>query len=125
MTLPMTRVILYVHDVALLKSFYQKYFDLPIVEEIDGEWVVFKAGEIELALHLAGEAYQKKPAAPARRRTNTKFVFLIGTGIAEHHDQLAADGVVVQPMKRYDGFAYQMYDGVDPEGNVFQVMQFD
>ena len=28
-------------------------------------------------------------------------------------------------LKRYAGFPYEMYDGYDPEGNVFQVMQFD
>ncbi|MBP0713537.1 VOC family protein [Burkholderia sola] len=124
MTLAITRVILYVHDVALLKSFYQRYFNLPVIEEIDGEWVVFKAGAVELALHLAGEAYQKR-ATPNRRGTNAKFVFSIAAGIAEHREQLAGDGVAVQEMKRYEGFAYQMYDGLDPEGNVFQVMQLD
>ena len=32
MPLPMTRIILYVHDVALLKAFYQRHFALPVVE---------------------------------------------------------------------------------------------
>ncbi|OXC79628.1 hypothetical protein BSU04_05945 [Caballeronia sordidicola] len=27
--------------------------------------------------------------------------------------------------KRYDGFAYTMCDGQDPEGNVFQLSQSD
>ena len=42
-----------------------------------------------------------------------------------HRDRLAGSGVTVRDLKRYDGFAYTMYDGIDPEGNVFQVMQAD
>ncbi|MBA5828156.1 VOC family protein, partial [Escherichia coli] len=57
MPLPMTRIILYVHNVTLLKTFYQRYFELPVIEEIDGEWAVLDAGAIELALHLAGPAF--------------------------------------------------------------------
>ena len=59
MPLPMTRIILYVQDVTLLKAFYQRHFDLPVIEEIDGEWAVLDAGAIELALHLAGPAFRQ------------------------------------------------------------------
>jgi predicted enzyme related to lactoylglutathione lyase len=40
MSVSMTRLILYVRDVALLKSFYQTHFGLPLTEEIQDEWVV-------------------------------------------------------------------------------------
>ena len=50
MPLSMSRLILYVRDVARLKSFYQTHFDLAVVEEIENEWVVFNAGGVELAL---------------------------------------------------------------------------
>ncbi|HGL6714621.1 VOC family protein [Burkholderia contaminans] len=123
MPLPMTRIILYVQDVASLKTFYQQYFDLPVVEEIENEWVVLGTGTIELALHLAGPAFRH---AEARAETShVKFVFSIGHDIGPHRDRLAGSGVTVRDLKRYDGFAYTMYDGIDPEGNVFQVMQAD
>ncbi|WGS44657.1 VOC family protein [Burkholderia sp. JSH-S8] len=125
MPIPMTRVMLYVHDVALLKSFYRQYFDLPIVEEIENEWIVLDAGKVELALHLAGPAFRGAASADRPRLTNVKLVFSIASGLDAHRARLAGDGVAVQNLKRYDGFAYQMYDGVDPEGNVFQVMQAD
>ena len=32
----------------MLKAFYQRYFDLPVIEEIENEWVVLGAGAIEL-----------------------------------------------------------------------------
>ncbi|RQZ40800.1 VOC family protein [Burkholderia sp. Bp9090] len=127
MPLPLTRIILYVHDVALLKAFYQRHFELPVIEEIDNEWVVLRAGAVELALHLAGPAF-RHAGTLARSHADTcnvKLVFGIGTDIAAHRDQLAGDGVTVRDLKRYDGFPYRMYDGIDPEGNVFQVMQPD
>ncbi|WP_175965092.1 VOC family protein [Burkholderia sp. BCC0322] len=128
MPLPMTRIILYVQDVALLKTFYQRYFDLPVVEEIEHEWVVLGAGAIELALHLAGPAFRHAVQTHAEARaaaSHVKFVFSIGQDIGAHRERLAGNGVTVRDLKRYDGFAYTMYDGIDPEGNVFQVMQAD
>ncbi|MBZ5791877.1 VOC family protein [Burkholderia contaminans] len=128
MPLPMTRIILYVQDVALLKTFYQRYFDLPVIEEIENEWVVLGAGTIELALHLAGPAFRHAVPADAKAHAETshvKFVFSIGQDIGVHRNRLAGDGVTVRDLKRYDGFAYTLYDGIDPEGNVFQVMQAD
>nr|WP_241021365.1 VOC family protein [Burkholderia sp. Ac-20344] len=124
----MTRIILYVQDVALLKAFYQQYFDLPVIEDIENEWVVLGAGAIALALHLAGPAFRHAVPAHSEARadaSHVKFVFSIGQGIGAHRDRLAGDGVTVRNLKRYDGFACTMYDGIDPEGNVFQVMQAD
>ncbi|MBN3821301.1 VOC family protein [Paraburkholderia sp. Se-20369] len=125
MPIPMTRVMLYVHDVTLLKSFYRQYFDLPIVEEIENEWIVLDAGNVELALHLAGPAFRDAASVARPRATNVKLVFSIASGLDAHRARLAGAGVTVRDLKRYDGFAYRMYDGVDPEGNVFQVMQAD
>ena len=125
MPLPMTRVILYVRDVALLKAFYQRYFALPVVEEIDSEWVVLNAGAVELALHLAGPTFRRAAtSASAKADSSTvKLVFRIDADIDAHRDRLARDDVTVRDLKRYDGYPYRMYDGIDPEGNVFQVMQ--
>ncbi|MCA8020780.1 VOC family protein [Burkholderia metallica] len=127
MPLPMTRILLYVQDTALLKAFYRRYFDLPVIEEIDGEWVVLDAGAIELALHRAGPAFRHAPASASTtaHASNVKLVFTIDADIDAHRDRLARDGVTVRDLKRYDGVPYRMYDGIDPEGNVFQVMQQD
>ncbi|CAN0645284.1 VOC family protein [Burkholderia sp. Bmkn7] len=127
MPLPMTRIILYVQDVTLLKAFYQRHFDLPVIEEIDGEWAMLDAGAIELALHLAGPAF-RHAAAPSNGNpatNNVKLVFRIDADIDAHRDRLARDGVTVRDVKRFDGFPYRLLDGIDPEGNVFQVMQPD
>ncbi len=137
MPVPLVRLILYVQDVATLKSFYADKFDLPVIEEIKDEWVVFKAGAIELALHWVGEKYRKgsedgqgerpaeSPSSPKKGGSNTKFVFAIESDLEAHREKQVAAGVKVGNLKRYPGFPYAMYDGYDPEGNIFQVMQFD
>ena len=80
MPLPMTRIILYVQDVALLKAFYQRYFDLPVIEEIENEWVL-GAGAIELALHLAGGVPPRSDGSHGSARGNQprEAVFSIRT----------------------------------------------
>ncbi|ALI10209.1 MULTISPECIES: VOC family protein [Pseudomonas] len=125
MTARMSRLIIYVRDVALLKAFYQQHFGLSIItEEIENEWVVFDAGGVELALHLVGPAFRTPPSQD-HCGPNTKIVFTVPANLEKHRETLAAAGVAVQALKRYDGFAYSMYDGADPEGNIFQVMQLD
>ena len=137
MPIPLVRLILYVQDVEKIKAFYTENFDLPVVEEIKSEWVVLKAGAIEFALHLVGAKYRKGPndkrldrleetvASANETGTNAKFVFAIESNLPAHRERLIAAGIKVGKLKRYDGFPYEMYDGYDPEGNVFQVMQFD
>ena len=123
MSIAMTRLILYVRDVAALKSFYQTSFGFDVLEEIEGEWVVLKAGHVELALHLVGRPYRDRPLVPDS--SNAKLVFSMPSGMEELRDQLVRAGVQMSALKRYDGFAYTLCDGQDPEWNVFQLSQPD
>ena len=96
----MTRVILYVRNVELLKNFYRTHFEVPVVEEISGEWVVLEAGEVELALHLVGPEYRRDESPEAsggdkhqgaaaeecdddETASNTKLVFAVKSGLPE------------------------------------------
>jgi catechol 2,3-dioxygenase-like lactoylglutathione lyase family enzyme len=126
----MTRVILYVQDVERLKTFYQTHFDVPVVEEIPGEWAVLKAGDVELALHLVGPEYRRDTLESGEEddsgtASNAKLVFTVRSGLPELREKLQAAGVRMRDLKRYAGFAQLMCDGVDPEGNVFQLSQPD
>lgn len=127
MPLPMTRVILYTHDVRRLKAFYQTHFALVAREEIDGEWVVLEAGGVELALHRVGEALRQPGAQPAAQSggSNVKFVFRVERDLEALQRSLVAAGVPMRGIKRFEGFPYRLCDGSDPEGNVFQLMQPD
>jgi catechol 2,3-dioxygenase-like lactoylglutathione lyase family enzyme len=122
-----TRIILYVRNVELLKNFYQTHFDVPVVEEISGEWAVLKAGEVELALHLAGPQYRgdAPDAGGDGPGSNAKLVFTVRSGLPELREKLMAAGVKMRELKRCAGFAQLMCDGEDPEGNVFQLSQPD
>lgn len=118
----MSQLMLYVRDVSLLKHFYQTHFGFVLKEEIEHEWVVLDAGGVEIALHRVGAAYRE---LPARGGSNAKLVFRLSTGLADLREQLLTAGIPMRPLKRFDGFAYLMSDGEDPEGNVFQLLQPD
>jgi catechol-2,3-dioxygenase len=115
------RLIFYVKDVEMLKEFYRAHFDLKIVEEIRHEWVVLQAGDLELALHKMGEQYRLKSGASAT--SNVKIVFETNKKLEDVRLALLDKGVSMKEIKRYDGFDYFLCDGVDPEGNIFQIMQ--
>lgn len=123
MQICMSRVILYVHDVSRLKEFYQTHFAFRVVEEIAGEWAVLLAGQMELALHLAGRSF--RTAQPGIGQSNAKLVFTISSGLPELRKTLEKARVPVGEIKRYRGFPYSLCDGRDPEGNVFQLSEPD
>jgi hypothetical protein len=81
MQIEMTRVILYVRDVARLKVFYEAHFGFRTIEEIEGEWAVLLTGRIELALHLVGKQFRGIPIAPVS--SNAKLVFTVNSNLLE------------------------------------------
>jgi hypothetical protein len=99
--------------------------------------VVLSAGAVELALHLVGPQYrhdamrgasselQEAAADDYCSASNVKLVFTVRSGLPELRDRLLADGVRMRELKRYPGFPQLMCDGIDPEGNVFQLSQPD
>ncbi|NIE63644.1 VOC family protein [Burkholderia sp. Ax-1719] len=125
MPISMTRLILYVHDVDRLQAFYHDHFGLPIIEEVAGEWAVLQAGAVEIALHRVGEPYRRHAGAAGGSGSNAKIVFQVTQALAALRTRLIDAGVQMREIKRYDGLPYQMCDGCDPEGNVFQLCQPD
>jgi predicted enzyme related to lactoylglutathione lyase len=123
MQFSMTRLILYVYDVDLLRYFYQKHFELGVTENIPGEWAVLTAGAMEIALHRVGVRYRESERSASH--SNTKMVFHVPAGLEALRAKLNADGVPMRELKRFDGFPWLMCDGCDPEGNVFQLCQPD
>jgi catechol 2,3-dioxygenase-like lactoylglutathione lyase family enzyme len=123
MRISMTRLILYVRDVARLKAFYEAHFGFRVIEEIEHEWAVLQAGQMELALHLVGQKYRNVPLASIS--SNAKLVFTVDSGLLELRSKLEKANVPVGEIKRYRGFAFSLCDGRDPEGNVFQLSELD
>jgi catechol 2,3-dioxygenase-like lactoylglutathione lyase family enzyme len=123
MRISMTRLILYVRDVARLKAFYEAHFGFRVIEEIEHEWVVLQAGQMELALHLVGRKFRNVPHESIS--PNAKLVFTVDSGLLELRSKLEKANVPVGEIKRYRGFAFSLCDGRDPEGNVFQLSELD
>jgi catechol-2,3-dioxygenase len=117
------RIILYVQDVERLAKFYSEMFELPIIEQIKGEWVVFRAGLCELALHRVGEPYRVADPSSWKVETNAKLVLSVARDLNEMRAELMRKGVPMGDIKVYPGLTSPLCDGTDPEGNVFQLAQ--
>ena len=117
------RIILYVQNVQALKKFYRDTLGLSVVEEIEDSWVVLKAGQCELALHVVGEAFRVPSRRSSERHSNAKLVLGFRGDLAELRERLIASGVPMREIKSYSGVSGPLCDGTDPEGNVFQLAQ--
>jgi predicted enzyme related to lactoylglutathione lyase len=117
------RIILYVQDVERLASFYRDAFQLPIVEEIKGEWAVLQIGACQLALHRVGAAYRVDDTSSWQVETNAKLVISVTRDVRELRAELVRKGVPMREIKSFPGLTGPLCDGTDPEGNVFQLAQ--
>jgi predicted enzyme related to lactoylglutathione lyase len=121
MNISLNRVILFVKNVERLKNFYQQHFNAEPVEEIDNEWAILKAGACEIALHKAGGEYGSR-RGPGDN-SNVKLVFETDAGLQQWREELINNKVVMKEVVSFGNPGYLYCDGVDPEGNVFQLMQ--
>jgi predicted enzyme related to lactoylglutathione lyase len=117
------RIILYVQDVERLANFYKDAFQLPVVEEIKGEWAVLQIGACQLALHRVGEPYRVADTSSWQVETNAKLVISVTRDLRELRAELMSKGVPMRGIKSFPGLTGPLCDGADPEGNVFQLAQ--
>ena len=117
------RAMIFVKDLNRMAAFYGDMLGLkPVAETRTGSWVEFNAGNASLALHaippyLADGIEISSP--PRVRETNpTKLVFAV-EDVQSGRARLEELGVtiVLRP--------WGTCDGVDPEGNVFQISASD
>jgi predicted enzyme related to lactoylglutathione lyase len=121
MQIALYRIILFGQNIVKLKDFYTENFGLTIAEEIKDEWGVLKAGQMEIAFHKIGDAYQT--AGEFKATSNTKLVFKVETDLTALRERLIGDGVLLGEIKSFAGINALFCDGEDPEGNVFQLEQ--
>src|SRR5262245_16385946 len=114
------RAILFVKDMDRMCDFYIKTIGLARLqkEEVEG-WVQLDAGGTTLALHsipsgLAKDIVISVPARP-RAATPIKLVFVVAD-IESERARLVSLGVPMSEVRSWGAC-----DGVDPEGNVFQI----
>lgn len=114
-------IILFVQDVDKIKSFYIDNLELELVDEINSEWVLLKAGTCELGLHKIGVEYLNPSNAPFKFDNNSKIVFEIDEDIFALHNKLVNKKLILKEVKTWDNYNYWIFDGEDPEGNIFQI----
>ncbi|MDN3582478.1 VOC family protein [Mucilaginibacter flavus] len=113
------RIILFGQNITKLKDFYIENFGFSLVEEIEDQWAVLKAGSMELAFHKIGEAYQTTEEFKAV--SNTKLIFKVEGDLAGLRERLIDKGVLLGEIKSFEGIKALFCDGEDVEGNVFQL----
>jgi catechol 2,3-dioxygenase-like lactoylglutathione lyase family enzyme len=110
---------LYVKDLLRMAAFYETALGLkPIPETRQETWVEFDAGGSRFALHaipaaIAAEIEISSPPEP-REENPLKLIFEV-EDLAAHAKRLRALGFTI--LERPWG----TFDGIDPEGNVFQL----
>jgi predicted enzyme related to lactoylglutathione lyase len=114
------RVIVFAKDLEAMAAFYRDALGLrPIPSAAGSGWVEFEAGGARLALHAipAALAAGISIADPARPREDTpiKIVFAVDDVDAER-SRLVRAGATMFEVRPWGAC-----DGIDPEGNVFQI----
>ena len=115
--------ILFAKDVARLRAFYETTLELRVVDATpEGDWVRLDAGGAGLALHSIPKGIAKgiviDDPPRAREGTPIKLAFHADDPEAERA-RLVARGVIMRDVRRFGDVVF--CDGIDPEGNVFQI----
>lgn len=120
MNVKLNSIILYVQDIELLKNFYVENFNLKVIEE-DYIWALMSAGTVNIGLHKIGDEYLEKIETGYQFDNNTKLVFEIDLNIETARNELLSRNVQMREIKTFENYDFWLCDGIDPEGNVFQL----
>lgn len=112
MTIPISRIILFVRDVPGVAAFYQQHFGLVPLEPSEDGWIELSAGGCNLALHRATTTSRERGRSPA------KIVFAV-RDVPAAKRRLAANGLKFGKVHEVNGFAFA--NARDPEGNPIQI----
>jgi predicted enzyme related to lactoylglutathione lyase len=112
MTTPISRIILFVQDVARVASFYERHFGLQRLESSEDGWLELSAGSCNLALHRATTPSRERGRSPA------KIVFAV-KDVHGARERFAANGLKFGKVHEVNGFAFA--NARDPEGNPIQI----
>ncbi len=113
----MAQTIVFVDDLARMQAFYQGTLGLPVITAEPG-WVQLDAGGVIFALHAIRSGPRLPDPPPERVDSCTKLCFHVDD-VDAARAALVAAGVRMREAHRYGDVAF--CDGIDPEGNVFQI----
>ena len=114
---------IYVKDFPRMKGFYQQMLSAePVNTEWTDSWALFETGGTHFALHAipAEIARNMEISSPPKSRETSpvKLIFAVDNVPAERN-RLEAMGVIM--LRRPWQNAAEECEGVDPEGNIFQI----
>lgn len=115
--------LLYVKDLPRMRQFYENILNVrPVNTQWPENWALFDLGGAEFALHaIPQEAAPSLPSAPpaaVREHSAVKLVFHV-ENVPVQRARLESMGVPM--LQRTWQNPEESCDGVDPEGNVFQI----
>lgn len=113
------RAILFVKDMERMLAFYSRTLGLTVKGEASPTWVELDTGGVTLGLHAIPDAIADgiviSDPPYVREETPIKLVFSVSDVEAERA-RLVGLGVTLSEVRSWGAC-----DGVDPEGNVFQL----
>ena len=119
-----SRIILFVKNMTTMLEFYETHFGLrrqANPDDTDG-FVSLDAGSVQLSRHQIPPRYAKNititDPPEVRQGMPCKIVFEV-ENVEAMREILLADGVNVRTLEVSGAFSF--CDGIDPEGNVFQI----
>jgi predicted enzyme related to lactoylglutathione lyase len=112
---------LFAKDMKRMAEFYHEGFGLPFVSSASRQdWVEFDAGGVSLVLHALPPRLraQMEITTPPRAREETpiKLIFSVDD-LEQARRHLASRGATM-----FEPRSWGACDGLDPEGNVFQIV---
>jgi hypothetical protein len=113
-------IMFYVQDIKTLRDFYVKNFNLIIIEE-DDIWVLLNGGNINIAFHKIGKKYLESINPNYKFDNNVKIIFNIDSNIETVRDEFMQRNIQMREIKTFENYDFWLCDGIDPEGNVFQL----
>ncbi len=124
MKVKLKRIIIFCIDVEKLVSFYQENFGLKLTGNPDKNWTVLKSGAIEIAFHKSGAKFLQADFQKFKgANSNIKLVLEIDSDLEYFRKKLISQKVKMKNIVSVKDLPYSWCDGIDPEGNVFQIMQ--
>jgi hypothetical protein len=119
--------VIYAKNIIPVSAFYQQVPGLVIAHE-EAEFVVlespgFQLVIVDMPVEIATEIEITTP--PVRREdTPIKLIFLVPSITAARSAALSLGGALNDPDQEWQFMDYLVCDGIDPEGNVFQLREY-
>ena len=118
-----TGAVLFVSKIQQVADFYEQVAGLVILAQ-ESDHIILERGSYQLVVHKIPEHYKSNSDGNSARQHNTlKPVYFIADISAARDAAARLGGKISAKEKEWDFQGTLVCDGVDPEGNIFQLRQ--